>query len=102
MAWEHAGSVSHGTLREADLIPALFAKLAEVDPEKAAELAKEYGYSRDLTESWFESTGPDARDDFMCDLDSALNEAAPMSHYFGANEGDASDFGFWPVSNTAN
>tara|TARA_Y100000310_G_scaffold275814_1_gene292541 strand:+ start:92 stop:355 length:264 start_codon:yes stop_codon:yes gene_type:complete len=30
----------------------------------------------------------------LCDV---LNDLAPGDHYFGAHEGDGSDFGFWPI-----
>lgn len=97
MTWEHEGSVSFGTLREADLIPAFFAALAKIDPERAAGLAREHEFNPELWMSWIESTGPDAWDEFLCELDSALNDAAPSTHYFGTVEGDGADFGFWPV-----
>jgi hypothetical protein len=35
-------------------------------------------------------------DDCVFDLMGLLNEIAPPYTYFGAHEGDGSDFGFWP------
>lgn len=96
--WEHAGTVSSGTLRDEDLIPAFFGKLMQIAPDRAAELARKYGYSPELSDSWSKSTEPSARGKFLDDLDSELNETAPGGYYFGALESDGAAFGFWPIS----
>ena len=38
---------------------------------------------------------PDAASELTHDLFDALNDIAPDNHYFGAIEGDGSDYGFW-------
>lgn len=97
MTWKHEGSVSSGTLRERDLIPAFFGALLRVAPDRAGELGRGYGYNPELSDSWMESAGSDAQGEFLCGLDAMLNEAAPDTHYFGTLEGDGSAFGFWPI-----
>jgi hypothetical protein len=96
-SWEHEGSILSGTTRERDRIPAFFAALLRVDGHRAATLARKYGYNPELSDSWMDSTGPDAREEFLNDLDTALNNAAPETHYFGTAEGNDSDFGFWRI-----
>lgn len=107
------GSVSHGTLRPEDLIPAFLDTLESLvvgwmltvsgpqsdrrrDAHHAKELLKAIGRieeraDRDsyYTEDW---------DDTASDLEyltNRLNEFAPPYCYFGAHPGDGSDFGFW-------
>lgn len=77
MTWKHEGSVSSGTLRERDLIPAFFGALLRVAPDRAGELGRGYGYNPELSDSWMESAGSDAQGEFLCELDAMLNEAAP-------------------------
>jgi hypothetical protein len=36
--------------------------------------------------------------EIIADMMDALNDLAPAGYYFGAHEGDGSDFGFWPLS----
>jgi hypothetical protein len=38
----------------------------------------------------------DMASNIVNDLTDALNDIAPVYVHFGANEGDGSDFGFWP------
>lgn len=91
-----AGSVSHGTLRSEDLIAAFSAELNALveDHELVAEanavlLLHGLGYS-------VMSDG-DAASELVSELQDALNEHAGPGLYFGANEGDGSDFGYWPI-----
>jgi len=90
------GTISRGTMRNEDLIPA-FARLLDDlrDPANLAHAAivkESYEMiEHDLLDSedaaWMLNEG----------LFDALNEYAPEDCYFGAIEGDGSDFGFWPV-----
>ncbi len=85
------GTVSHGTLRTEDLIPAFANEL-----ERCCD-----GHSGNLTlvQEAREITDFDSEEasDLCHDLSDALNEYAPEGTYFGAHEGDGSDFGFWPL-----
>lgn len=88
------GTISHGTMREEDLIPDFVAELRRLGHEdgeldeiearlEAHDTVPYYGTEEagwDLNEYLFE----------------ALNEHAPEGHYFGSHPGDGSDYGFWP------
>ena len=81
------GSVSCGTLRPEDLIPAFADVLESLDANGAyAALVREAGESMDI----------DAQDSILDDLRDALESFAPPYGYFGTLEGDGADFGFWP------
>jgi hypothetical protein len=115
--YAHIGSISSGTLRNEDLIPAFISALEDVwndlatsAPEgfDATEEAKAQstritnlladverrmiGEDGETSEDYFES------EDSQWDLESLqsmLEEFAPPFCYFGAHEGDGADFGFW-------
>jgi len=97
------GTVSHGTLCTEDLLDAF-----------ASEL--EYQVQRNA-EAWCSDEGRQERDKYMAligearevdpdsdeaselvneSLPDALHAFAPAYSYFGAHEGDGSDFGYWP------
>jgi hypothetical protein len=97
------GSVSHGTMRTQDLIPCFVDEILWHDPEnEVAERIKsryEVGMLEDEEDfnpdDYFESE--DASYDLNEDLFNELNrlcEDIPYC-YFGASEGDGSDYGFW-------
>ena len=83
------GSISHGTLRNEDLLEAFINTLEELDDKKwfeelirqAKETNPESEYADDLVNE---------------ELPDALNSFVPDYVYFGAHPGDGSDFGFWP------
>ena len=86
---EWAGTVIHGTLREEDLFEAFFdvyVQLPGATPGRALLYLKDW-----------EPEDHAYRPDVLQELADELNALAPEGLYFGANEGDASDFGFWPV-----
>lgn len=86
MTFEHLGSVSSGTFKSDELIPAFIDMLAYFDDERASLRDKEYT----------DSISSDSRDDNMVDdLINELSEYAPDYCYFGAHPGDGADFGFW-------
>jgi hypothetical protein len=115
MSYTHPpGSISHGTLRPEDLIPTFMTaleKCAEADvsgrfddrnyvraESTRANLAKVQANIDRLTDEYFDSQ--DAQDDLDMLYDE-LGAYAPAGHYFGAHEGDGSDFGFWPFDDGA-
>jgi len=104
------GSVSHGTMRPQDLIPCFVDEILWHDPNnEVAERIKsryEVGILEDEEDfdpdDYFESE--DASYDLNEDLFNELNrlcEDIPYC-YFGASEGDGSDYGFWIDTNTIN
>lgn len=85
-------TVSHGTLREADLIPA-FEELLEsagVAYDRPACVDRLLNGDHLSTSEWEEASY--YLNEGLFDL---LNEIAPEGTYFGAHPGDGSDFGFW-------
>ncbi|WP_242136971.1 hypothetical protein [Sphingomonas sp. TREG-RG-20F-R18-01] len=90
------GSVSHGTLRTADLLSAFASELGSIDIECAAEhgaLVIAATERAELINDGADETEGDS--DMVAELQDALDAAAPEGMYFGNTEGDGSDFGFW-------
>ena len=82
------GTVISHTMLNRDLIPALTAKLKELDEEGSySELALE-AENLDSYEDEIACTVLD-------ELFEALQEFAPEGSYFGAHVGDGADYGFW-------
>ena len=71
------GTVIHGTLRPADLIPTFLYELKKHTDEIPQ----------------FENG--DCVQEYIIELIDALNEHSPPYCYFGTHIGDGSDFGFW-------
>ena len=93
------GTISHGTLRSEDLIPAF---LDELDDETAATIIAEYPEYEAASEDEDHEFWTSEEASWMVDaLFDALNDVAPPFCYFGANEGDGSDYGFWPSLESA-
>lgn len=101
------GSISTGTLRTEDLLSA-FADILEslilVNgayfslPENRAErdrLGELHGEALDLLQN--DKTYFDEAPELISNLSDALGMFAPAYCYFGAQEGDGADFGFWPA-----
>lgn len=103
----HYGSVSHGTLRLEDLIPAFVDALSDVlewdslNPNPRLSVAEHEACQDELglierwiaEEDYFESDGAI---DALEWLQDTLQDLAPEGYRFGAHEGDGSDYGFWP------
>ncbi len=90
------GSISHGTLRTPDLLEA-FANELEWLTASDNELVEEARAVLTLDRAgWSELADSEEANDLVSSMTDALNELAPPYCYFGANEGDGSDFGFWP------
>lgn len=93
-------SLSHGTLRNYDLITC-FLDIIDETPEYMQMLASpgsplHPACSRidDESDEWWES------EDAKCLLEElffVLDVYAPEGYYFGAHPGDGSDFGYWLI-----
>lgn len=83
------GTVIHATLRTEDLIPAFTEELKTLDEKNQyKELIDDCEHFRDYE--------PEEQDEMLNEsLFDALNSFAPEYCYFGAHQGDGSDFGFW-------
>lgn len=102
------GTISHGTLRNEDLISAFESELQYLDSSESSPLAAIIARYRDGSgdampseddnpvawEEWYET---ESASEYINDLADALNDMAPVFCYFGSLEGDGSDFGFWPM-----
>ena len=92
-------SISHGTLRTQDLIPAFLDALKTVAPHAHEQfMLLPFGpipaHVRDEGDEsdWWVS---EEAQDLLSSLFDALDEHAPEGCYFGAHPGNGSDFGFW-------
>jgi len=101
MAQFELGSISTGTLRPEDLIPAFNNALTQIHD----------GHYYDIDEMMDDETGNAAEfgkqpshDELqrrvVDRLMDELQDACPQFVYFGTHEGDGADFGFWPDSNS--
>jgi hypothetical protein len=95
------GTVSHGTLRPQDLIPAFLDAVQEYAPSHyegmmVAGFGPIPSYVMDEGDDspWWQSEDAGFLLESLFDI---LNEAAPEGVYFGAHPGDGSDFGFWEI-----
>lgn len=84
----YAGTVSHGTLRNEDLIPKFEEVLDKLDHDELVRLRYRMEGQPGDSEDF---------DEYVVNLIDALNEVAPEGYYFGSVEGDGSDFGFWKM-----
>jgi hypothetical protein len=84
------GTISHGTLRDEDLLEAFADELSRLGGSET--LIREARETLATLED-----GGEAEDapEIVNDLIDALSEFAPPYCYFGTHEGDGSDFGFW-------
>ena len=107
MAQFQLGSISTGTLRTEDLLPAFTYTMGELTHDPVSNLSK---YPTEAmaklwdeaihligTDQWWTLDPEDSGvDGLLNDLTDALNELCPPFVYFGTLEGDGADFGFWP------
>jgi len=94
MSKAEIGTLIHGTMRLGDLIPAFLDELKRLDPTSWIFGQWEHEI-RDIENEWIERD-PENAEYLLEALFDALNEHAPPYCYFGAHEGDGSDYGFWP------
>jgi len=98
------GTLIHGTLRPQDLIPVFLDELRRLDKgafdayvdSNPGMLPAEIPMIAFMTPSdpWWNGEGPTWALDSLFD---SLGEYSPEGHYFGAHEGDGSDFGWWEI-----
>lgn len=84
------GSISTGTLVDEELVKAMSNTLKELDEENM--------FSRLILEAELALDKPDTyadMEELIFDLEEALGEFAPPCCYFGGNECDPADLGFW-------
>lgn len=89
------GSISHGTLRQPDLLNAFADTLAGLDDHFDDTEAKALATLLEIDSDYCAGL-PEAAAAVLDDLADRLQEFAPPYCYFGAHSGDGSDFGFWP------
>lgn len=82
------GSISSGTMRPEDLIPAFEDALREVSGGSAVLLS--------LRRFNMDRSSDEEKADYMESLFDALDDRSPAFCYFGAHEGDGADYGCWP------
>lgn len=117
------GSISHGTMRDEDLIPCFLNEIQRIDRKRITALRKDKDWI--IITNWFKNHGDDdirgctkrllayhkkigtasiatVRDpdrfywsEYTNQLFEILNEYAPPYCYFGSSEGDGADYGFW-------
>ena len=92
------GSISHGTLRTDDLLSAFADELdrLEVEGEYRDLVDEAQAMLTLLANGWTTLADTEESAGLVNALTDALGEYAPPYCYFGANEGDGSDFGYWP------
>ncbi len=87
------GSISHGTLRPEDLFESFLACALRLADEKQADDPTFLERVKDIGSYGF-IDGESG--EIISAIEDILNEMALPYTYFGAHEGDGSDFGFWP------
>jgi hypothetical protein len=105
MRYADFGSISHGTLRDEDLLKAFTDTLESLLAKQSRRFRRApYRALIRATRKELRERDLDAQDvadggercaDLVNRLADTLNEFAPPYGYFGALEGDGSDFGFW-------
>lgn len=84
------GTISEGTMRSEDLIPAFMSVLREYAPERYEDIAlPEEDEDGDYVD-------PEAASELVDLLFDELGNVAAPYTYFGSHPGDGSDYGFWP------
>ena len=91
------GTLIHGTLRSEDLLQAFASELYRLaggtgEGDQPQGIINE---AMDLLDNASEEKFEEFASELVTELMDALNEYAPDGYYFGAIEGDGSDFGFW-------
>lgn len=95
------GSISHGTMRNQDVLPKLMSQLFKEDPQRARSIwQKNPDFLEALCDEKVGQDNPwwDSEDaTYMSEeLFNVMDEYSPEGHYFGSHPGDGSDYGYWP------
>ena len=88
------GSVSTGTLRAQDLAPAFFDLLGDVNPDLVGTDWWEQ-MQRDVARIVASGGDLENAPEIIERIEDEINYWLPEGLYFGAHEGDGSDFGIW-------
>jgi hypothetical protein len=90
-------TISHGTLNTFDLLEAFGWELQHISTNAGHQALAEEARKRAHFYTWNDNVEEtDADSEMVNALIDALNALAPAYCFFGAHEGDGSDFGFWP------
>lgn len=91
-----AGTLIRATMRPADLVP-LFMNAIKYTPEYEQLVANPF--SPVPSEAFENDSHPfwetEEAQEFLVELFIILDDYAPEGYYFGATEGDGSDYGYW-------
>ena len=90
-------SLSHATMRNEHLIPAFAEFLENNFPHEYKTLLAGYGNEDYYYILEFGNYETETAFWLLESLFDVLNEVAPTGFYFGAHQGDGSDYGFWEV-----
>lgn len=95
-------SLSHGTLRNQDLLPVFLDALAHYGNGIQESEQHFNNIIKDIPQEAFDNDQHPYWDTEDCDYDMEavrveLELLVPEGYYFGTLEGDGSDFGFWPI-----
>ena len=92
------GTLIHGTLRNEDLLPAFADELERITFRGVGEVEIRIAEARELVPNGLLVEGnEEVETEVIFALMDLLNDYAPDGLYFGAHEGDGSDFGFWAI-----
>ena len=92
------GSISHATMKPEDLIPVFMNELETLDKESYNDLLSVFP---ELKEKHYLTLLDDQGiTDCLEELFDRLNDCCMSYFYFGSNEGDGADYGFWLDSDT--
>lgn len=94
------GSISSGTMRAEDLISTFASELENLIRTNVTALNRNERkrLATIVVEAYaIEDFDSEDADYILEDLFDALEVFAPDGAYFGANEGDGADYGFWPI-----
>lgn len=89
------GSISHGTLRTIDLLESFSHELNLLAPDHALVIEANAAATL-INADWTYIADSEEAGELINEMIDILSEHAPPYTYFGAHEGDGSDFGFWP------